>query len=105
MADDVQAGVRYFVIQGSDSLDHWKTNLTFDPVPFEDVRLGVKVGPGAARGGGAAVGSLARGRLGSRAAALGAPACRLPGRCPQAQRPCPLPRAARQLPYHPAARV
>lgn len=43
VADAAVQGVRYFVIQGSDSLDHWKTNLTFDPVVFEDARLGVKV--------------------------------------------------------------
>jgi hypothetical protein len=30
--------------EGSDTLDHWKLNLTFDPVPFEDPALGVKVG-------------------------------------------------------------
>ena len=29
--------------QGSDNLDHWRVNLTFDPVPFEDPTLGVKV--------------------------------------------------------------
>ncbi len=34
---------RYFIIQGSDTLDHWKVNLTFDPVVFEDPSLGVKV--------------------------------------------------------------
>ena len=30
-------------LQGSDNLDHWRVNLTFDPVPFEDPALGVKV--------------------------------------------------------------
>ena len=35
--------MRYFVIQGSDSMDHWRVNLTFDPVEFEDKALGVKV--------------------------------------------------------------
>ena len=34
---------RYFIIQGSDTLDHWKVNLTFDPVVFEEPSLGVKV--------------------------------------------------------------
>ncbi len=29
--------------QGSDNFDHWRTNLTFDPVPFEDPDLGVAV--------------------------------------------------------------
>lgn len=31
-------------LQGSDNLDHWRVNLTFDPVLFEDPALGVKVG-------------------------------------------------------------
>jgi hypothetical protein len=44
VCDDEEQHVRYFVIQGSDSLDHWITNLTFDPVPFEEAGLGVKVG-------------------------------------------------------------
>lgn len=43
VADDPVSHTRYFVIQGSDSLDHWKVNLTFDPVVFEDPSLGVKV--------------------------------------------------------------
>ena len=30
-------------VQGSDNFDHWKTNLTFDPVDFEDADLGVAV--------------------------------------------------------------
>ena len=30
-------------LQGSETLDHWRVNLTFDPVPFEDPELGVKV--------------------------------------------------------------
>jgi len=30
-------------VQGSDTLDHWKLNITFDPVVFEDPALGVKV--------------------------------------------------------------
>jgi hypothetical protein len=35
-----ERGVR----QGSDNLEHWRVNLTFDPVTFEDPALGVKVG-------------------------------------------------------------
>ncbi|KAI8470153.1 MAG: class 3-domain-containing protein [Monoraphidium minutum] len=34
---------RYFVIQGSITVDHWRINLTIDPVPFEDASTGVKV--------------------------------------------------------------
>ncbi len=44
VADDARTHTRYFVIQGSDALDHWIVNLTFDPVIFEDASLGVKVG-------------------------------------------------------------
>ena len=43
VADDPVSHTRYFVVQGSDSIDHWKVNLTFDPVVFEDPSLGVKV--------------------------------------------------------------
>lgn len=43
VADDPMSRTRYFIIQGSDTLDHWKVNLTFDPVIFEDPSLGVKV--------------------------------------------------------------
>ncbi|KAL4542680.1 hypothetical protein Ndes2526B_g04631 [Nannochloris sp. 'desiccata'] len=43
VADDEEKHMRYFVIQGSDNMDHWKVNLTFDPVAFEDSSLGVKV--------------------------------------------------------------
>ena len=43
VADDPASRTRYFIIQGSDTLDHWKVNLTFDPVVFEDPSLGVKV--------------------------------------------------------------
>lgn len=43
IADDTAAHTRYFVIQGSDTVDHWRVNLTFDPVIFEDEALGVKV--------------------------------------------------------------
>jgi hypothetical protein len=47
VCDDEASSTRYFVIQGSDSLDHWKTNLMFEPVVFEDAGLGVKVHRGA----------------------------------------------------------
>ncbi|KIY97223.1 hypothetical protein MNEG_10738 [Monoraphidium neglectum] len=47
VADDPRGHTRYFVIQGSDSLDHWKTNLMFEPVPFEGEELGIKVHRGA----------------------------------------------------------
>jgi hypothetical protein len=43
IADDPATHTRYFVIQGSDNVDHWRVNLTFDPVPFEDAALGVRV--------------------------------------------------------------
>ncbi|KAK9818157.1 hypothetical protein WJX72_007963 [[Myrmecia] bisecta] len=43
VCDDPLTHTRYFVIQGSDNFDHWKVNLTFDPVVFEDAKLGVKV--------------------------------------------------------------
>jgi hypothetical protein len=43
VADDATQRIRYFVIQGSDNMDHWRVNLTFDPVPFEDPTLGIKV--------------------------------------------------------------
>lgn len=42
VADDEDHRIRYFVIQGSDNLHHWKLNLTFDPVQFESPSLGVK---------------------------------------------------------------
>ena len=43
VVDDPATTTRFFVIQGSDTLDHWRVNLTFDPVAFEDASLGVKV--------------------------------------------------------------
>lgn len=43
VADDEAKSTRYFVIQGSETLDHWRVNVTFDPVPFEDPELGVSV--------------------------------------------------------------
>ena len=42
VADDAKHQVRYFVIQGSDNVDHWRLNLTFDPVQFESSSLGMK---------------------------------------------------------------
>eukprot|EP00775_Hariotina_reticulata_P012659 gene12659-12786_t len=47
VADDETSNIRYFVIQGSDSLDHWKTNLMFEPVLFEGPDMGVRVHRGA----------------------------------------------------------
>ncbi|GFR40804.1 hypothetical protein Agub_g1422, partial [Astrephomene gubernaculifera] len=50
VVDDPASHTRTFVIQGSDTLDHWKLNLTFDPVVFEDPALGVKVHRGVYEG-------------------------------------------------------
>lgn len=47
VCDHGPSNTRYFVIQGSDSLDHWKTNLMFEPVVFEDPEMGIKVHRGA----------------------------------------------------------
>eukprot|EP00879_Flechtneria_rotunda_P005133 GHRR01005415.1.p1 GENE.GHRR01005415.1~~GHRR01005415.1.p1 ORF type:complete len:719 (+),score=230.97 GHRR01005415.1:657-2813(+) len=47
VCDDHSSNTRYFVIQGSDSLDHWKVNLMFEPVQFEDPALGIRVHRGA----------------------------------------------------------
>ncbi|KAJ7267046.1 hypothetical protein O6H91_Y401500 [Diphasiastrum complanatum] len=41
--DDKATRTRYFVIQGSESFASWQTNLTFDPVQFEDASLGALV--------------------------------------------------------------
>jgi hypothetical protein len=43
VCDDAATDTRMFVIQGSDTIDHWKLNLSFDPVPFEEPELGIKV--------------------------------------------------------------
>ena len=43
VADDASKHTRYFVIQGSETIDHWKVNVTFDPVTFEDAAWGVSV--------------------------------------------------------------
>jgi ankyrin repeat protein len=43
VGDDERAATRYFVVQGSDSVASWRSNLAFDPVTFEDPELGAKV--------------------------------------------------------------
>lgn len=43
IADDPETHVRYIVIQGSVSIDHWAINFRFEPVIFEDPSLGVRV--------------------------------------------------------------
>jgi hypothetical protein len=43
VCDSIDARTRYFVIQGSITLDHWRINLTIDPAEFEDSSTGVKV--------------------------------------------------------------
>ena len=43
VADDENAHTRFFVIQGSNNIDHWRINLQFDPVTFEDPAMGLKV--------------------------------------------------------------
>lgn len=43
VADDDVRRVRHFVIQGTDCLDSWRTNVNFEPVVFEAEELGVKV--------------------------------------------------------------
>lgn len=43
VADDEASATRYFIIMGSDTIEHWRTNITFDPVVFEDAVLGAKV--------------------------------------------------------------
>lgn len=50
VCDDPQEELRIFAIQGSDSLDHWKLNLTCDPVVFEDPSMGVTVHRGVYEG-------------------------------------------------------
>mmetsp|Transcript_6507 Transcript_6507/g.16783 ORF Transcript_6507/g.16783 Transcript_6507/m.16783 type:complete len:918 (-) Transcript_6507:233-2986(-) len=44
--DDPAQPVRYFALQGSDSVDHWITNLSFEPVDFEGGALNVKIHAG-----------------------------------------------------------
>uniref|UniRef100_A0A7N0TTB1 Fungal lipase-type domain-containing protein n=1 Tax=Kalanchoe fedtschenkoi TaxID=63787 RepID=A0A7N0TTB1_KALFE len=36
ICDDDQTGIRYFIIQGSESLASWQANLRFEPAQFED---------------------------------------------------------------------
>ena len=43
VADDAPKNTGYFVIHGSETLDHWRVNITFDPVAFEEPSLGVSV--------------------------------------------------------------
>ncbi|GAX80953.1 hypothetical protein CEUSTIGMA_g8388.t1 [Chlamydomonas eustigma] len=43
VSDDPVTSVRYIVIQGSTSFNHWTINFKFDPVIFEDPALGVRV--------------------------------------------------------------
>ena len=43
VCDSEDERVRYLVIQGSDSLASWRSNLSFDPVLFEDSELGIRV--------------------------------------------------------------
>lgn len=43
ICDEASGPTRYFVLQGSMSVDHWKINLQFDPVTFENDTTGVKV--------------------------------------------------------------
>ena len=43
VGDDERSATRYFVVQGSDSVASWRSNLAFDPVTFEDPALGAKV--------------------------------------------------------------
>ena len=54
--DDDVTKVRYFVIQGSSSMDHWQINFSFDPVVFAEPSLGVRIHRGVyvvrGRGGG-----------------------------------------------------
>ncbi|CAG9463871.1 unnamed protein product [Pedinophyceae sp. YPF-701] len=46
VCDDDVSRTRYVVIQGSDNVDSWITNLTFEPVPFEDPKLEVTIHKG-----------------------------------------------------------
>ena len=43
VCDDPVSHTRYFVLQGSQTIEHWRLNLSFDPVVFEDPELGIKV--------------------------------------------------------------
>ncbi|XP_028781939.1 phospholipase A1 PLIP2, chloroplastic [Neltuma alba] len=39
ICDDDQSGTRFFVIQGSESLESWQANLLFEPVQFEGLDI------------------------------------------------------------------
>ncbi|GMH44269.1 hypothetical protein BSKO_12203 [Bryopsis sp. KO-2023] len=43
VCDHADSNTRIFCIQGSDNFESWQTNLSFDPVVFEDESLGVRV--------------------------------------------------------------
>lgn len=43
ICDDESTSTRNFAIQGSDSLASWQANLAFEPIRFEDPKLGVMV--------------------------------------------------------------
>mmetsp|Transcript_26268 Transcript_26268/g.86246 ORF Transcript_26268/g.86246 Transcript_26268/m.86246 type:complete len:854 (+) Transcript_26268:21-2582(+) len=43
VVDDPRTRTRTFVVQGSDSVASWRSNLTFDPMTFEDPELGINV--------------------------------------------------------------
>ncbi|KAK9862875.1 hypothetical protein WJX84_009025 [Apatococcus fuscideae] len=43
VCDDAASQTRFFVLQGSDTVDHWRVNVTFDPIMFEDPELNVKI--------------------------------------------------------------
>lgn len=45
VCDDTKKETRIFCIQGTDNFESWQTNLRFEPVPFEDDALGVRVRP------------------------------------------------------------
>eukprot|EP00798_Chlamydomonas_sp_ICE-L_P007859 gene7859-1068_t len=38
--------MRYIVVMGSHTMEHWRLNLTLDPVTFEDPKLKVKIHSG-----------------------------------------------------------
>ncbi|KAG1674230.1 hypothetical protein FOA52_013850 [Chlamydomonas sp. UWO 241] len=43
VADDLKAGTRHFIVQGSMHMGHWLVNIKFEPAIFEDPALGVRV--------------------------------------------------------------
>ncbi|XP_042517217.1 phospholipase A1 PLIP2, chloroplastic-like [Macadamia integrifolia] len=44
ICDDDQSGTRFFVVQGSESLASWQTNLLFEPIQFEGLDVPVHRG-------------------------------------------------------------